>query len=265
METTLELVTPKKAEAWLNANNSNRKLREGVAEKYADDMRSDRWTECPEPISFYTDGELADGQHRLWAIIDAGTAIKFNVTRNLSREAGLNLNTGLTRSLVDNARISGADRDLSNELISVCRAIEDGDRANGGKTRSNADRLALVDTHREAGKWACSNGPRGKLVRNTLILAAVGRAWYHEGDKDRLRRFCDVMSTGFSEGEGELAGIAFREYLREHGASASAALWRDTFFKAQNAISYFMRSKKLTIIKVVKEEAYPLRKKAKRS
>lgn len=73
MQLTVEKITPKIAEAWLNANTCNRKLRDGIVERYAADMTAGKWTECPEPISFYVDGDLADGQHRLFAITESGT------------------------------------------------------------------------------------------------------------------------------------------------------------------------------------------------
>jgi hypothetical protein len=259
MQISIERISPSKAAAYLNANKANRKLREGVAEKYAEDMRNGKWTECPEPISFYDDGDLADGQHRLFAIVESETTQTFPVARGLPRSAGLNINTGLTRSLVDNARISGEDTELSNELISVARAIEEGTRSAGAM--SNAQRLELVSKHREAASWAAKNGPRGKMLRNQLVLSAVARAWLHEDDADKLKRFCDVFSTGFADGDTESAAIAMRNYMLTKGSTASSnALWRDTFLKMQNAISYFMRGRKLTVIKGVADEAYPIKK-----
>ena len=252
-------VTPAMAEAWLNANNTNRKLRDGVVEKYAEDMRHGRWTDCPAPIAFYADGDLADGQHRLFAICDAQVTVRFPIARGLDREAGLNIDTGLGRSLVDNARISGADSGLSNELLSTVRAIEDGERGNAKTARSNAERLVLVERHREAAQWVMQHGPRGKVVRNAVVLGALGRAYYHEKDRDRLARYCAVLGSGFSDGVHESAAIAMREYLRDN-AGATMTAWRDTFLKVQNSIHYFMQQKGLTIIKGVKDEAYPLRR-----
>lgn len=265
MEISIETVTPRKAEQWLNANTSNRKMREGVAERYAEDMRTGRWTACPTPISFYDDGQLADGQHRLWAIVDSGAVIKFPVARGLQRSDGLNIDTGLGRSLVDNARISESDNDLTNELIAVCRSIYDGAHSNmviggGARQRSNAERLAIVMQHKEAGQWACANGPRGKLLRNAILMGAIGRAWYVEADKDRLRRFSDVVTSGLYDGDGETAAVALRNYFLMKPALNSAARWRDTFLKTQNAVHYFMRGKRLTVIKAVQDEAYPLKK-----
>lgn len=259
MEITIESVTPDKATKWLNLNKSNRKMRSGVSEKYADDMRNGRWTSCPEPIAFYVDGDLADGQHRLWAIIDSGVTIRFPIARGLQREDGLNLNTGLTRTLVDNGRISGVDPDLSPALVSTARSIAVGDAMKGAL--SNARKLEFIEAHREAAAWAVTNTKRTKYLCSAPIMAAIGRAWYIETDHARLKRFCDVLGTGFSNGEEESSAVALRNYLLTRTSiSASAAMWRDTMLKTQNAIRYFMQGKKLTIIKGTADEAYPLKK-----
>lgn len=260
---SMELVTPEKAEKWLNSNKNNRKLRPGVAERYAEDMMSNRWTQCPVPISFYENGDLADGQHRLFAISECGIPQRFVVMRGLDRASGLNIDTGATRTLVDNARISGENTELSNELISVSRAIEQGTRQ-VTRGMSNSVRLEFIGRHQDAARWAISNGPKTRGTRNAITLGAIGRAWYHEKDRDRLKRFCEVLHSGFSEGQHESAAIALRNHLlssRAGAATHSPALWRDAFLKIQNAIHYFMRQKPLTVIKAVADEAYPLKKK----
>lgn len=254
----MELITPAKAEKYLNANKSNRSLRQGVVERYEADMKAGAWTQCVAPIAFYEDGDVADGQHRLWAIVASQIPQKFIVVRGLKREDGLNIDTGLGRSLVDNARISGTDPDLSHALIATCKAIELGDKVWGANT--NAERLAFVERHREAGNWAIAHGPKGSMLRNTLTLAAVGRAWYHEADKLRLEHFGEVVTSGFATGgECDFAAVALRQFLIDHGRSASStAQWRPMFLRVQNALWYFMRNRKLTVVKGIEDERYPL-------
>lgn len=260
MHITIETITPDRAQAWLNQNTNNRSLRDGVVERYAADMKAGRWTECPEPISFYEDGALADGQHRLFAIIESETSQNFPVARGVPRSAGLNINTGLVRNIVDNARISGADDGLSPMLLSAARAIHHGTTQVSGE--SNATKLDIVREHREAAQWVSTNMKRTKYLCSGPLIAAVGRAWYHEDDKDRLKRFCDVLGHGMMDNHGESAAVALRNYIMQRGTTAaSTGLWRDTFLKAQNAIRYFMQGKKLTVIKAVNDEPYPLKRK----
>lgn len=252
----LETITPAKAEKMLDRNTGNRKLRDGVVEKYAADMRDGHWTECIVPIAFYDNGDIADGQHRLWAILESGTTQRFFVLRDLRREAGLNIDTGLGRSLVDNARISGIDPDLTNEMVSVARALETGERQR--TSMPNHQRLELVNKHREAIKWTITHGPRGQGLRNQCFMAAVARAWYHEEDKERLARFCKVLSDGFAASEDESAAVALRNYMLTKRNAHLNQVFRETFLKAQNCIRSFMRRRSITLVKIVKEEAYPL-------
>lgn len=265
---TIEAITPAIAQDWINRNTGNRSLRDGVVEKYAADMYNGHWTECIVPIVFYADdGSIADGQHRLWAIMESGTTQTFIVLRDYPRAAGLNIDTGLLRSIVDNARISGVDTDLSNTLVAVATAIEAGVRSARGPGRraslTSTERLELVERHREAARWAMKYGPNARGLRNTITLAALGRAWYHEADKERLARFGKVLTDGMSEAPNETAAVAIRNYLVTKGKAAASApeAWRDTFLKVQNAINYFMRGKRLSIIKGVATEAYPLKTK----
>lgn len=259
MDITIEKITPALAAQYLNANLSNRKLRPGVVEKYASDMASGRWTDCAMPIVFYDDGDVADGQHRLWGIVESGTTQTFHVRRNFPRQAGLNIDTGFGRTLVDNATISGSDQGVSHTLLAVSRAVALGARSQG--TLSNSQKLDILAEHREASAWAATNGPKSKGIRNAMVLGALARAWYHERDTDKLRRYCDVLDNGFADGSAESAAVAMRNYLLAKGSAASGpAMWRDSFLKVQNSISYFMRGKSLTVIKGISDEVYPLRR-----
>ena len=259
---TMTKITPAMAEQLLNNNPNNRAMRQGRAEAYASDMVNGQWTECLAPIAIYDDGEVADGQHRLWAIIESGTTQEFELVTGLDRAAGLNIDTGITRSLVDNARISGTDSELSNQLVGVTRGIEDGAPSNGHHPRSAAEQLDVVTRHRKAADWALHNSPVGRGMRNAPIVCAISRAWYVEKDKERLAKFSHIVSKGFADGVGDSAAIAFRNYAILKGQQGislvSTANWRDTFLKAQNAIWYFMLSRSLTAIKSVVDETYPL-------
>lgn len=260
IQVTVETIGPKKAEQYINENTCNRSLREGVVDQYSKDMKAGNWTQCTAPIAFYKDGGLADGQHRLYAIVESGTTQTFTVMRGLDREDGLNIDTGLARTVVDNGRISGMDQELSNNLVATARAVALGQPSAG--RMSNAEKLALVEEHREACSWAIGVLPHVKNIFNTVVLGAMARAYNHEEDLERLGQFAQVVATGFSQGDADSAAVAMRNYMLLHaGKAAGSAMWRDSFLKAQNAIQYFMNRRKLTYIKVVKDEAYPLRAK----
>lgn len=253
-----ESITPAKAELYLNRNKGNRSLREGVVEKYAHDMRTGKWTDCIDPIAFYEDGDIADGQHRLFAIVESGKTITFLVLHGVPRDAGLNIDTGITRTVVDNARISGLDLGLSNVLVSAAPFYQNGEFKK--VALSNSDRLAIVAKYRPELEWAISNGPTGKGLRNAPILSAVARAYKAGVDPERLKKFCVVLSKGLSDGVQDSAAITLRNYIITREKKIAHTESRDLFLKTMNAISYFIRRKTLGTIRTVSEEAYPLKK-----
>jgi hypothetical protein len=260
MKVAMELITPKKAEVWLNANVHNRRLRAGLVEKYAADMVAGLWTNCPEPISFYEDNTIADGQHRLWAVVESGVAVWFPVCRGLTRADGVNINTAVGRSVVDAAKISGRDPDLTNELVAACRAVAEG-KHGSSKATSHGAKLAHVEQHRDAVAWALEMAPRQRNLRNSIVAGAIARAFLHEQTNlARLQRFCEVFGRGFQEDSSESAAIALRNYFIRDGSSPLmvAGTWRDTFLKSQNAIWHFMRQRQLVVIKAIADERYPL-------
>lgn len=255
-----EVVTPEKAEKWLNQNTNNRHMRPGVAEKYSNDMQAGNWTEDnPQPIIFYEDGSLADGQHRLWAIVDSGVSLRFLIVRGMPQAAALNLDTGASRTLVDNAKIAGWDRPMNKMIISVAMTVEGGARHEYRKRgKSNAERLAVIDRYEPHVLFACEHIPQKKIIGSALVAGGVARAHMHEKDFERLAHFCAVLVSGMPDDNHDSACIALRNYLFTKGQAAANADRRDTFLKVMNAIHYFMRGRQLSVIKGVKEEAYPL-------
>ncbi len=259
IEGAWEKINPKRAEKLLNEHNTqNRKLRAGVVEKYAADMAGGKWLKNPQPIMFYEDGVLADGQHRLWAVVESGATVPFYVVRGVSKEVALNIDTGFGRSLTDNARISGCDKPVSHSMIAMSVILHYGTRQLG-RGLSNAERLELITRYEPHLLWAEERRPRKAKVSNGVIGAAVARAHMHERDLERLAEFCAILGGAMpKDPERDVAAHTFRNYVI--GGDDLARDARDLFLKAMNAIKYFMRGRSLTVIKGVKEEAYPLPK-----
>jgi hypothetical protein len=255
-----ELISPQRASKYLDLNKGNRSLRPGVVEKYASDMKSGNWTESPVPISFYADGDIADGQHRLWAIADSGVAIKFLVVRGLPRESGVNIDTGLQRNLVDNAKISGKNLHLSTNLLAATALYESGKRQYNGI--SNATRLAMAEKYSEQCQWAISHGPNCKGFRNAQITCAIARAYAAGEDPNRLAEFGAVCRTGMPVDGGDIAAIALRNYVIQRDFSpVGVGDGYEFFLKVQNVIWHFVHRKSLRSMRTIEKEMYPLKKK----
>lgn len=257
---TVENITPHRATRLLEDNNINRNLNQGHVDEMAEDMKLGRWTHCPAPIVVYDNGNVADGQHRLWAIIDSGKSQKFTVHRGLRQPEGLNLDKVLPRSLVDGAKISGLDPTMTAKLASAARAIEEGTPQ--FVRTSNSHKLAAVDKHRQAANFAIKN-LYGAKIANGPTHGAVGRAWYalDEPGRAKLQRFCEVLRTGQAQGIHESAGVTLRNYLIMSVANLSGtALWVDTFYRTQHAIKKFLAGNQMLHLSQVKSDCYPLSK-----
>lgn len=252
------LVTPTMAERWLNKNKNNRTMKPGVAERYTEDMRNGTWTLCAAPIQFYEgDLGLADGQHRLWAVIESAAAQWFIVVNGIPREAAMNIDRGATRNLSDNVQIATGET-LSTTKAATALVVHRGTR----QTRINhtdAQKLEIYQLHREAVDFSSNKGPWGKGLRNAITLGVMARAWYHEQDKERLATWGRVVSSGMGDGPPDSAAIALRNHLlmKTHNLSDNTS-WLELWKKAQHSIKLFMKRKPISILRPVEEEDYPL-------
>lgn len=101
------------AEKILDRNTMNRPLRPGRAERYARDMRAGRWTMNGATIVISRDGQLLDGQHRLWAVVEAAKdnpkfTIEMLVVEGIDASTFPTIDTGWNRKSTDVFAIAGS-------------------------------------------------------------------------------------------------------------------------------------------------------------
>ena len=105
---TWELIRPDDARKILETMRANRKVIQRHVDKLAELMRRGEWVETAgDPIRFNQQGELIDGQHRLWALLESGVSLHFTIIRGIPAEAMDVLDTGLRRGLKDFLEIHG--------------------------------------------------------------------------------------------------------------------------------------------------------------
>lgn len=99
--TVTETITPDTARIYLKLNNNNRPLRKTHIRELASDMMQGNWQVTHQSIAFDITGRLIDGQHRLYAIIEAGIPIQISVTRGCSASSFSIIDRGSNRSKSD--------------------------------------------------------------------------------------------------------------------------------------------------------------------
>ena len=80
-------VTPALALEWLEKMGANRSVAQRYVEAFARDMRAGEWTLNGETIKFDVQGRLVDGQHRLWAVVQADVTVEMDVARDVPEAA----------------------------------------------------------------------------------------------------------------------------------------------------------------------------------
>lgn len=104
-----QFITPELAKDLLVSNTDNRPIKLKIVDRYANDIKYDRWKEnTGETIKISESGRILDGQHRLHAIIKAGTGVKFHLATGLNDSVFDVIDTGNNRSNSDIFHISGA-------------------------------------------------------------------------------------------------------------------------------------------------------------
>ena len=120
----IELIGPEVAKEYLSKNTKNaRKPSQANIDAYAADINGMNWEFTGEAVSFRQDGTLHNGQHRLLAIIKAGTAVPVLVVRGLPNETKI-ADWGKTRSISSWGKCEGLA--VSSALQGMVRMIVSG-------------------------------------------------------------------------------------------------------------------------------------------
>ena len=84
LKITTEIITPKQAEKYLEKNiENNRPILDRHVAVLARDMKAGNWVQNGETIKFNGTGVLLDGQHRLWACVEAKVPFTSAVARGV--------------------------------------------------------------------------------------------------------------------------------------------------------------------------------------
>lgn len=99
--------TPAMARTLLEKNGRNRSINKSNVNALVNDIMEDQWYPNGDAISFYASGDVAEGQHRLKAIIISGKTIPILVVFGLKPEAAIGMGSGKSRNSRAIAKING--------------------------------------------------------------------------------------------------------------------------------------------------------------
>ena len=114
ISTVITDINPTMAKALIDLNTNNfRNIDSHRVKKYSRAMKLGFWEENGEPIQIYEDGTLANGQHRLHAIIDSGVTLKNIVIVQGIKRNVTTFDDGKTRTIAQKAKAKGYNLQVS--------------------------------------------------------------------------------------------------------------------------------------------------------
>jgi len=191
-------ITPSVAIEFLKKNIKNfRNVNKNIVNSYASDMAAGEWKANGETIVFSTDGILRNGQHRLNAIIESGTAVLCYVVFDAPQTEFYD--NGYKRSNVQILRAQGVA--ATNLMVGIARFIVAGG-ATAGKS-SNAVVNKYVETNfdylAKAQKVICTKGgaPGRKAACGAIAYCLMRNSDIPEAE---IADFFKVVNSGNSAG-----------------------------------------------------------------
>lgn len=259
MEMTKLKVTSAIAQEWLDTVNvSNRNWSHHLVKKYASDMKAGKWRDTHQNvIAFYKDGTLADGQHRLMAIVRSGVPVDMFVASGLSQDDGGMIDQGRPRSVADALKIGGmvSMSGHTTYAVAIVKLISAAERevATNMTISEVADTIDMLSSGIE---FSCAElrSVVGVGLKNATLRSAVTVAYYHF-QKPVLQRFCRVIVSGMPEGASDECLIRLRNWMLVSGPTKGGNDRIDRYRTILKYLCYYCQGHSFKYIRVAKSNA----------
>lgn len=178
--------------------NYRRKLKSRIS-LYADDMKAGRWKYNGEPILTGMNGEVLDGQNRLWACIKANASFDALVVYDVSEDAVDTMNTGAPRTFRDILERRGFSK--ADVLAATVPFIYNWEKT-GGVARdvtNHASRMALkecLDRHPRLIDYTQKNKNLHDLGLADSFTSALRYVLVLASDEETAYQFLGELAMG---------------------------------------------------------------------
>lgn len=207
MKTTSEYVSPSIAEGWLQKNTCNRPISVAHVGKLAATMTAGHFLHTHQGIAFYDDGYLADGQHRLRAVVKSGCTILMNVTRGVERTASDAIDQqSRGRSLSDSLAMESSDS--GRNLVAMARLWL---TFIGVHSPANFTIREFIDLHKPELQRAIAIAGSNHHLRHACVctMMAIGIS---AGHGDEIEQWAAVVDSGVATLDWQVSAIRFRDF-----------------------------------------------------
>lgn len=207
---------------YLKHNTKNyRTLRPSKVIQYASIMKRGEWQLTSEGIAFYENGDLANGQHRLNAIVKSNVTVPIYVTFDVPNDAK-EYDRGMKRSSGDILKHEGFSKSVANN--SAASTVTFLYQLHGEHYVSDEMLIQFIKRYEvliENSLRIASSGKAGaaSLCLKAPITTALFCAIFCQVPLSNLERFIKVVHSGFSDGMHESAAIVLRNFLQDTKAN----------------------------------------------
>lgn len=245
----------------------NRKVKRRSVEAYTRSMLAGHWKLNGEPVVFYIDGTLADGQHRMMALIDAdkaspGITVPMLVVRGV--EMGVRFNTGVGRSISDQFQINGGTN--AHESTAFARAarlwsdeygLVYSDYANLKATYDEIEDFITRDPHFETAMRTPKADhimPRRalKFVRWLFCRVPSANEWF-----DTVLSGADLSSSS--------PAFVLRNFLLRHANKGNSTAGQDYFTQFMTPVAVTIKAwnahvqrRKIEVLRYMETDKFPI-------
>ena len=210
MRVEITTVTPQMAEAFLINNPSNRKINKQSLNMLVRTIKAGNWALTHQGVAIYNDGTLADGQHRLSAIVESGIACKMPVFYGVEKneKTVMAVDCGKIRSVKDSSAIIGLEvRPID---VGLCKILEFGIYKRPNRL-THQESVDLCEKHRDSLDLIRRLMPTNKAVTSkACVKGAILKAKELGVDFLLLQRICTVLNTGEYNGDLMLGAVRLR-------------------------------------------------------
>lgn len=249
-------ITPELAQQCLANNTENRSMRKKFVSALARKILDGQWEpNTTDHIGFYEDGVLANGQHRLAAIVKAGIAVKTKIDYNIPKRAAICIDTGKSRSFSDNVQIitgEGYYTSKISKMISLAYM--------NGKSMSHEDHLEIAtNMKKQILDIKCLFEGYSKYFTTSEIMAAAFMAYTNGVEYDTLSNFVRILGTGRASDEVSETVLKLRDKILSEVLSSTSSRRNSSeqVKRVQNVIYNYAKGKILERITYPNEYRYP--------
>ncbi len=238
-------VTPAQAREWLKHNTRNRLLSPTTVAGYVDEMKSGRWRLVGDAITFNTQGELINGQHRLTAVVESNVICAFWVVFDADDAAKSLIDLGRARTVPDTLRMDfGIER---ARMMTGAIAALDAFVYERKLKMTVGHAMEMLGTFGEALRWVTGAMPGKSRFSSSPIVSAL--AYAYRTAPAAVEEFTTQLLVG-DELRADSPILKCRNHLLQRGGAGTAIdEKRHAFLLVLTAIRHHLNKQRTKVIK----------------